>query len=104
MLESARRALRITQGMTRASLEADEVRLLAVVKSIEIIGEASMKVSEETCKRLPGIEWRGIRAMRNRMIHGYDTIDVDIVWQTIIESVPPLIVELERSLAAWPKD
>ena len=102
MLESARRTIRIADGMTQATLESDEVRLLAIVKSIEVIGEASAKVSTATCARLPGIAWRGIRTMRNRMIHGYDTIDTAIVWQTIVEYLPSLIGELERAIAAWP--
>ncbi len=102
MLESAHRAVRIVQGLTQTTLEADEVRVLAVVKSIEIIGEASTKVSAATTQRLTGIEWRNIRAMRNRMIHGYDTIDTAIVWRTMTEYLPPLIGELERCLAAWP--
>lgn len=102
MLESAKRAARIAAGMTESSLGSDEVKLLAVVKSIEIIGEASTKVSDRTCDRLTGIEWRGMRAMRNRMIHGYDTIDVSIVWRTVHDRLPGLIGELERALAGWP--
>lgn len=102
MLDSARRAIRIADGMTQSSLEADEVRLLAVVKSIEVIGEASTKVSAATCANLPGIQWRGIRTMRNRMVHGYDTVDAAIVWQTVLKYLPPLVAELERALAVWP--
>lgn len=79
MVESARRAVRIATGLTAASLAADEVRLLAVTKSIEIIGEASTKVSEPTQRRVPAIDWQGVRHMRNRLIHGYDTIDPDRV-------------------------
>jgi uncharacterized protein with HEPN domain len=70
MVESARRAVRIASGLTAASLAADEVRMLAVVKSIEVIGEASTKVSEATRKRLPAIDRQGVRQMRNRLIHG----------------------------------
>jgi uncharacterized protein with HEPN domain len=102
MVESARRAVRIATGQTAATLEADEVRMLAVVKSIEIIGEASTKVSAATQQRLPAIDWQGVRQMRNRLIHGYDTIDPDRVWDALFIDVPPLIAELERALAAWP--
>lgn len=102
MLESAQRALRIASGLTAATLEADEIRLLAVVKSIEIIGEAAMKVSESTQQRLPKVEWKGIRQMRNRLIHGYDSIDPARVWDALSIDVPPLIVELETALAGWP--
>jgi len=104
MLESARRTLRITDGMNLESLEKDEVRLLAVVKSIEVIGEACTKVSEGTCSRLTRIDWRGIRSMRNRMIHGYDTIDTAIVWTTVVEYIPLLVAELEGALEGWPAD
>lgn len=102
MVESARRALRIASGMTAASLAADEVRLLAVVKSIEVIGEASTKVREATQKRLPAIDWLGVRQMRNRLIHGYDTIDPARVWDALSIDVPPLIADLEQALATWP--
>lgn len=102
MVESARRALRIASGLTAASLAADEVRLLAVVKSIEIIGEASTKVSEATQERLPAIDWLGVRQMRNRLIHGYDSIDPARVWDALSIDVPPLIEALEQALANWP--
>lgn len=103
MLESAQRAVRIASGMTEQSLGADEVRLLAVVKSIEIVGEASTKVSDETCARLTSIPWRAIRAARNRMVHGYDSIDVAIVWRTIVDHLPPLIHAIEEAIASWPE-
>lgn len=104
MVESARRAARIASGMTAATLEADEVRMLAVIKSIEIIGEASTKVSGATRQRCPGIDWHGIRSMRNRLIHGYDSVDPARVWDALQIDVPPLIRELDRALASWPDD
>jgi uncharacterized protein with HEPN domain len=104
MVESAKRAVRISSGLTAALLAADEIRMLAVVKSIEVIGEASTKVGEETRQRLPAIDWQGIRQMRNRMIHGYDTIDPARVWDALSIDVPPLIAEIERALASWPTD
>lgn len=99
MLDSARRVIRIVDGMTATTLAHDEVRLLAVVKSIEIIGEASTKVGLAAQSLASGIDWRGVRLMRNRLIHGYDTIDVARVWDAIEVDVPPLIRELERVLA-----
>jgi uncharacterized protein with HEPN domain len=102
MVESAKRAVPIASGLTAASLAADEVRMLAVVKSIEVIGEASTKVGEPTQRRLPAIDWQGVRRMRNRLTHGYDTIDPARVWDALSIDVPPLIAELERALASWP--
>jgi uncharacterized protein with HEPN domain len=58
MVDSAKRALRISTGLTAATLAADEVRMLAIVKSIEVVGEASTKVSEATMKRLATIDWQ----------------------------------------------
>lgn len=104
MVDSARRAARIASGLSAAALAADEIRMLAVVKSIEVIGEASTKVSESTQRRLPTIDWKGVRQMRNRLIHGDDTIDPDRVWDALLIDVPPLIKELERALATWPTD
>lgn len=102
MLESARRAVRIAHGLDAASLAADEVRSLAVIKSIETIGEASTKVSPATRARVAGINWQGVRQMRNRLIHGYDTVDPARVFDALSLDVPPLIAELERALANWP--
>lgn len=94
--------MRIAARCTAATLAADEIRLLAVIKSIEIIGEASTKVSEATQRRLPAIDWQGVRQMRNRLIHGYDSVDPERVWDALSIDVPPLIAELDRALANWP--
>jgi uncharacterized protein with HEPN domain len=98
MLESARRAQRYCTGMTRETLEADEMRFLAVLKSIEVVGEAAAKVSEATRARLVGIDWLGMRRMRNRLIHGYDTIDPHRVWDAVELEIPGLIEALEAEL------
>ena len=100
MLEAAERVARYCAGFNRKELGADEMRLLAVVKSIEVIGEASMKVSAATQARLASIDWLGIRRMRNRMIHGYDTIDVERVWDAVEIDIPPLIEILKSELGA----
>lgn len=104
MLDYSRKAVRFCSGRTASDFEQDEVLLLAVLKAVETIGEASTKVSERTRARLPGIDWWVVRRMRNRIIHGYDTINTTIVWDTVRLAVPPLIEELERALAEWPGD
>lgn len=103
MLEWARRAERFCAGKQRSDLDDDELLLLAVLKAIETICEASTKVSEPTRARLTGIDWWTVRRTRNRLIHGYDRIDAGIVWKTVRESLPALIAELEAALAAWPR-
>ena len=62
----------------------------AVVRNIEIIGEAASKLSESFTKSHPDIEWRTIIAARNRLIHAYDTIDYQIVWDVLSADLPVL--------------
>lgn len=102
MLQAGRRVAQYCAGMSRERLQADEMRFLAVVKSIEIIGEAATKVSEATQARVAGIDWRGIRRMRNRLIHGYDAIDPARVWDAVELDVPGLVDALEAELGPEP--
>ncbi|MFA5802234.1 MAG: DUF86 domain-containing protein [Thermoleophilia bacterium] len=98
MLDAAREAVTFTAPKSRDDLKADRMLVLSLVKSIEIIGEAASKVSEETRAVSPSIPWQDITAMRNRLIHAYFDINLDIVWDTVIKELPPLISELEKIL------
>jgi uncharacterized protein with HEPN domain len=75
---------------------------LAVVKDIEIIGEAAARISEEAQEAYPQIPWVDIVGMRNRLTHAYFDINLDIVWDTVTANLPPLITELEKIL--FPED
>ncbi len=99
MLEAALEAQAFVQGRARSDLDGDRMLLLAVVKSLEIVGEASSKVSPEAQHAVPSIPWRNIVGMRNRLIHGYFDIDRDIVWRTVIDELPPLIDALREALS-----
>lgn len=96
MLDSAREAVYFTQNKARSSLDTDRKLVLALVKSIEIIGEAAANVTKECRKDFPQIPWLNIIGMRNRLIHAYFDINLDIVWKTVTEDLPPLIIELEK--------
>jgi len=93
MLEAAREALSFAENKTRASLNADRKLALALVKDIEIIGEAAANVTSEGRELLPEIPWDKIVGMRNRLIHAYVDIDLDVLWKTIVEDIPPLILK-----------
>ena len=95
MLEHAREAVTFMEGKDRSDLEASRMLSLAVVRLIEIVGEAANRVSKTRQKQLSHISWPLIIGMRNRLIHGYDAVDLDIVWQTITEELPSLITILE---------
>ena len=68
----------------------------AVIRCLTVMGEASNKVSEETKSRFPDFPWKGIRTMRNRVVHHYYDIDVSIVWKTIIEDLPEAKEKLDK--------
>ena len=95
MLDAARRALRFTQGRNRADLDTDELLGLAVVRLLEILGEAARQVTPATREAHPGIPWRQIAGTRDRLIHGYDNVDMDIVWTIVSEELAPLAEQLE---------
>jgi len=99
MLDAARTARRFVQGHERSDLESDEMLSLAIVRLLEIVGEAATHVSEPVQDALPGIPWRQITGARNRLIHGYFDVDLDIVWAVVQDDLPPLIARLERVLA-----
>lgn len=99
MLDAARDAMEFAHGQTRVSLEHDRMLALALLKCIEIIGEAAARISPEGRTAYPQIAWPQIIAMRNRLVHGYFDIDLNRVWDTVIADLPPLIAELERMLS-----
>ncbi len=96
MLDAAMEAEIFIQSKTRDSLETDRKLVFALIKCIEIVGEAATKVTNQCRDNLPQIPWPNIIGMRNRLIHAYFDIDLDVLWKTLIEDIPSLIVELEK--------
>jgi len=96
MRDATREALAFVAGKTRDNLDIDRQLVLALVKSIEIIGEAAAKTSRGFKTTSTDIPWR--IAMRNRLIHAYFDIDLDILWQTVTTELPPLLESLEALL------
>lgn len=79
MLLAARNAVRFSKGLTRQQFEQDALHQNAVMKSVEIIGEAASRLSVETRKEFPEIEWDKIIGMRHRLVHGYFAVDYDVL-------------------------
>jgi uncharacterized protein with HEPN domain len=96
MLQSAQIARDYIAGRSQNELETDLQLQDAVIRRLLIIGEAARRVSQTTQQALPVIPWTAINGMRNRLVHEYDEIDLDIVWSTIMNSLPVLILELEK--------
>ncbi|MBI5183398.1 MAG: DUF86 domain-containing protein [Nitrospinae bacterium] len=96
MLDSAREAVELSAEKSRRDIQDERMLNLSLVRLIEVVGEAANHVSIEGQAMYPNIPWPQIIGMRNRMIHGYDDIDFDILYQTVIEDLPQLIAELEK--------
>ena len=79
-------------------LDSNQMFAFALVRAVEIIGEAASRVSQETRETIPGIPWREIVGMRNKVIHDYVNVDHDIVWDVATVDLPALLAELERVL------
>ena len=103
MLLAAREAVEFATPLTFPEFEDDHLRQLAILKSVEIIGEAASRVSEETKAKHPDIPWTQIIGMRNRLVHAYFAIQLDIVWKVVQNDLPPLIAQLEPLIPPEPE-
>lgn len=94
MIEAATEVARFISGRERPDLDSDHMLLFAVVRAIEIVGEAASRVSEETRSSTPAIPWKAIVGTRNRVVHAYFDIDKDILWKAAAEEIPALAATL----------
>ena len=95
MLDAAEEAISFIRDKKRSNLDTNRMLVLSLVKSIEIMGEAASKVTKESRDSHPEVPWLNIIRMRNRLIHVYFDIDLDRVWDTITDDLPPVIAALE---------
>ena len=98
MLEAAHEAVAFAEGRPRGDLDHDRMLARAVVRCIEIVGEAAANVSPEGRNQFPDIPWGDIVGMRNRVVHAYYDIDTDRIWDTLVDDLPSLIRQLEQIL------
>lgn len=100
MRDHAREALALIQYKHRVDLDTDRLLNLSLVRLLEIVGEAATRVSPADRTRYTAIPWSQIIALRNRLIHGYDTVDFDIMWEILTNDLPPLLATLDAIIAA----
>jgi len=102
LLDAGSKALVYSAGKTRDDLSEDEVLRLALTKLVEIVGEAAKQVSAETRAEYPSVPWSAAARVRDRLVHHYFDIDLDVLWATITDDIPalltalPLLPEIER--------
>lgn len=102
MLEAAETAIDFAAGRSQADLETDTMLRFALVRAIEIIGEAASRVSAAGQQAAPEVPWRQIVGMRNRLIHAYFDIDREVLWKTVSEEIPGLLPHLRTLSEAEP--
>ncbi|MCI0399989.1 MAG: DUF86 domain-containing protein [Gammaproteobacteria bacterium] len=99
MRDAARQAIGFAEDRSRADLDTDLMPVFALVKALEIIGEAANQVSDPTRNEVPELPWADVIGMRHRLIHAYFDINLDILWQTVQQDLPPLITALDDALS-----
>jgi len=97
MLENAQRAIQFVYGMDFKTFSNDEKTLYAVIRAIEIVGEAAAKVPDEVRSNYPRVPWREVKGMRNKLVHNYFGINMEVVWQTVQEDLPELVEALKST-------
>ncbi len=96
ILDAAREAVSFSNGRCRADLDTDRKLNLSLVRLLEIIGEAARGLSQEFRQEHPELPWESMAGMRDRLIHGYFDINLDVVWETVTEDLPGLVAKLEK--------
>ncbi|HEX5482762.1 MAG TPA: HepT-like ribonuclease domain-containing protein [Terriglobia bacterium] len=98
MLDYAREAVEMARGRNCCDLDTDRQLSLALVRLLEVIGEAANRVPPEKRIAIPEVPWSQIVGLRNRLIHGYDEVDFDILWKIVTRDLPALIEVLEVAM------
>ena len=96
ILDAAQESVSFTKGRCRDDLDADRKLNLSLVRLLEIIGEAARGISEEFRDSHPDLPWKKMVGMRDRLIHGYFEVNLDVVWETVTKDIPLLIDQLEK--------
>jgi len=91
-------AVALARNRTRKDLESDRILFLALLKLVEIVGEAASRISSPMQAAHPDIPWREIIGTRNRLVHGYDAVDSDILWNIVSADFPPLSRQIKMLL------
>jgi uncharacterized protein with HEPN domain len=98
MLQSAELVINYTAPCSKDEFLTNVQLQDAVIRRLLVIAEAARRVSATTRQTLPTIAWQEINGMRNRLVHEYDDVDLNIVWNVVQSEIPPLIEELKSKV------
>ena len=99
ILENAEKALKFIEGMTETEFHRDEKTIFAVVRALEVVGEATKKIPKRVREKYPQVAWREIGGMRDKLIHDYFGVNLGVIWKTVTEDIPKLIPLLKQVIA-----
>ena len=100
LIEAAQKAIAYSDGRTRSDLDTDELLRLALTKLVEIVGEAAKLVGADTRSLHPEVPWSSAARMRDRLVHHYFDIDLDVLWATITDDLPGLLTAVQKLIAS----
>ncbi len=98
MVLAAEGALSFATGLDERAFLASDLHQSAVIRKLEILGEAAGRVSKSCCAAHPEIPWKEMTGLRHRLIHGYGDVRLDIVWQVVTETLPGVVAALRPLL------
>ncbi len=99
MQEAAAKVLRYTADLDATAFAADEKTVEAVVWNLSVLGEAARHIPAEVEQAYPAVPWTQMKGIRNRIVHGYDQIDLEIIWNVARVELPPLLPLLDRVMS-----
>ena len=101
ILDAMNKAEMLIEGIGYSQFESDFRTNFAVIRALEIIGEAAKRVPDEVRKQYPNIQWKAMAGMRDRIIHGYDNVDLQIVWDVVKRDIPDIKPTIVKILADY---